>query len=288
MRKFHYFYPRPPRGGRQCFMVQALAAIQFLSTPSARRATSSGALPGPALKISIHALREEGDKTVYKWIVNAEISIHALREEGDGAGTANIGYGFYFYPRPPRGGRPMPSPALILPGVFLSTPSARRATFTISRATTFILISIHALREEGDPWITPRPRRRCISIHALREEGDEKLLDCKIPIQHFYPRPPRGGRPPHSFVLVARRVFLSTPSARRATFSRYSVHGFFKFLSTPSARRATYHLHDLLTEYHKFLSTPSARRATFAQLIISAAQTNFYPRPPRGGRPPRR
>ena len=57
----------------------------------------------------------------------------------------------YFYPRPPRGGRlfvvyairpppyisihalreegdSMPSPALILPGVFLSTPSARRAT----------------------------------------------------------------------------------------------------------------------------------------------------------------
>ena len=37
------------------------------------------------------------------------------------------------------------------------------------------VISIHALREEGDFW---RPRRRLyfshISIHALREEGDRQ------------------------------------------------------------------------------------------------------------------
>ena len=35
-----------------------------------------------------------------------------------------------------------------------------------------------------------------ISIHALREEGDEwKVLDSFQPLD-FYPRPPRGGRPP--------------------------------------------------------------------------------------------
>ena len=33
-------------------------------------------------------------------------------------------------------------------------------------------ISIHALREEGDPSTTGRVRYRDISIHALREEGD--------------------------------------------------------------------------------------------------------------------
>ena len=59
-------------------------------------------------------------------------------------------------------------------------------------------ISIHALREEGDP--------RCsnsillhghISIHALREEGDKMALGTAI----------------------AAGAFLSTPSARRATHS---------------------------------------------------------------------
>ena len=34
-----------------------------------------------------------------------------------------------------------------------------------------------------------------------------------------------------------------------------------------------------------FLSTPSARRATRSPLIIFTAIGNFYPRPPRGGRP---
>ena len=35
-------------------------------------------------------------------------------------------------------------------------------------------ISIHALREEGDVQLAAGPRLRGISIHALREEGDAK------------------------------------------------------------------------------------------------------------------
>ena len=64
---------------------------QFLSTPSARRATYFFFIPSRLLWISIHALREEGDL----WgmghvVIAAAISIHALREEGD--------------PKPSRGG----------------------------------------------------------------------------------------------------------------------------------------------------------------------------------------
>ena len=33
-----------------------------------------------------------------------------------------------------------------------------------------------------------------------------------------------------------------------------------------------------------FLSTPSARRATTAPLLSTSTPSNFYPRPPRGGR----
>ena len=55
----------------------------FLSTPSARRATDPHKRIRSACKISIHALREEGDVTVPHTAHSDYISIHALREEGD-------------------------------------------------------------------------------------------------------------------------------------------------------------------------------------------------------------
>ena len=58
-----------------------------------------------------------------------------------------------------------------------------------------IEISIHALREEGDYRLPAIPHRQLISIHALREEGDDK----------------------HALVVKLLKIFLSTPSARRAT-----------------------------------------------------------------------
>ena len=57
-------------------------------------------------------------------------------------------------------------------------------------------ISIHALREEGDCSLWHELHGRVyISIHALREEGD--MLGRTSDVTH--------------------RLFLSTPSARRAT-----------------------------------------------------------------------
>ena len=80
----------------------------FLSTPSARRATNLFQHQQQALDISIHALREEGDKllvgalaVLFLFLSTPSarratkeipltydafcISIHALREEGDGS-----------------------------------------------------------------------------------------------------------------------------------------------------------------------------------------------------------
>ena len=52
--------------------------------------------------ISIHALREEGDRCpVVDDPEQQEISIHALREEGDGCTTQTIKTLADFYPRPP-------------------------------------------------------------------------------------------------------------------------------------------------------------------------------------------
>ena len=55
------FYPRPPRGGRRAQGSGRAAERNFYPRPPRGGRPSSGALPGPALKISIHALREEGD-----------------------------------------------------------------------------------------------------------------------------------------------------------------------------------------------------------------------------------
>ena len=57
-----------------------------------------------------------------------QISIHALREEGDGRSSPTESTGSNFYPRPPRGGRLDAGKATIMANLFLSTPSARRAT----------------------------------------------------------------------------------------------------------------------------------------------------------------
>ena len=78
--------------------------------------------------------------------------------------------------------------------IFLSTPSARRATSVVSHATNSNYISIHALREEGDLCAAGFGCKRKISIHALREEGDVSGAGNSYHCKDFYPRPPRGGR----------------------------------------------------------------------------------------------
>ena len=122
------------------------------------------------------------------------ISIHALREEGDTTTPLQRGVCTYFYPRPPRGGRPAQLDQRITAVEFLSTPSARRATPPANTGSKMTKISIHALREEGDNPGGFLENRCIISIHALREEGDRQLGVCPQGACYFYPRPPRGGR----------------------------------------------------------------------------------------------
>ena len=83
-----------------------MCAKKFLSTPSARRATIISSIIVLPLSISIHALREEGDIVHGIGESLSFISIHALREEGDALTPLSTSPGIYFYPRPPRGGRP--------------------------------------------------------------------------------------------------------------------------------------------------------------------------------------
>ena len=214
-----HFYPRPPRGGRRARPAPTRTSMVFLSTPSARRATL--------------------------------IAKHGSPSKGD------------FYPRPPRGGRLSDVQSWLILLLFLSTPSARRATSSKDQRDRFRSISIHALREEGDFFSfsaspssrlflsTPSARRAtCCTDHRHWLQKD------------FYPRPPRGGR-----LRIGPSSFC---------YKQISIH----------ALREEGDLSHLLstTLSHLFLSTPSARRATSRVPTNNGRFTYFYPRPPRGGR----
>ena len=77
--------------------------------------------------------------------------------------------------------------------------------------------------------------------------------------------------------ITVSMIFLSTPSARRATFKYFVKILTASFLSTPSARRATT-INQLRQAFQiQFLSTPSARRATdFAGLSYHARYISIH------------
>ncbi len=169
-----HFYPRPPRGGRQAISAEVALIRKFLSTPSARRATFSSRSAYLRRKISIHALREEGDEPrLLHHPLRQVISIHALREEGDDEVRypGHEGQG-HFYPRPPRGGR------------------QRRLCHHREEPS----ISIHALREEGDELALPTELKHPNFYPRPPRGGRPACRDCKTCRTDFYPRPPRGGR----------------------------------------------------------------------------------------------
>ena len=128
---------------------------------------------------------------------------------------------------------------------------------------------------------------RYISIHALREESDVVVGGVKMLNTIFLSTPSaRRATPPTLLFRLLRSLFLSTPSARRATQQFVcGVDFLVGFLSTPSARRATGSFHIAEDAGVVFLSTPSARRATQSGCCRHLPAQNFYPRPPRGERP---
>ena len=126
---FANFYPRPPRGGRRHVYPDGHRWIRFLSTPSARRATHLVHLLDGGIDISIHALREEGDRPCRSRLHDHQrISIHALREEGDvqrHRSDADLPISIHALREE---GDVILYGILSSSYVFLSTPSARRAT----------------------------------------------------------------------------------------------------------------------------------------------------------------
>ena len=215
----HYFYPRPPRGGRHPYVRLYETRQEFLSTPSARRATLyNGLYKTEGLFLSTPSARRAtgaGSRVQRRFM----ISIHALREEGDIFSVSSSSVSSYFYPRPPRGGRPV--------GVMTTL--------------AVICISIHALREEGDMrWTsTPEPAKRFLSTPSARR-ATAMMGAAYTADRYFYPRPPRGGRPQER-LLHSTRKYISIHALREEgdVGGELTGNDLVGFLSTPSARRAT-------------------------------------------------
>ena len=235
------FYPRPPRGGRLTTLVHGIAHGQ----------------------ISIHALREEGDIGQRQGQTPEAISIHALREEGDS--PAFNGSNDHIR--------------------FLSTPSARRAT------------SLNGLGRSPENNFYPRPPRG--GRLAGRANGWDTTLDfyprpprggrpVVMPTHwlmgYFYPRPPRGGRPVRCCrpACSHHHFYPRPPRGGRQTAVSTAVKGLI-FLSTPSARRATdEHAHGMTTGKISIHALREEGDTTHEE--GTSDETHFYPRPPRGGR----
>ena len=171
--------------------------IIFLSTPSGWRATGGILSQGSAIVgISIHALRVEGDYAAYLYRRRREISIHALRVEGDKM-------------------RPRTQTTR---SKFLSTPSGWRAT---------VRGSPEAPRKSNFYPRPPGGGRRgyrplpdtvyLISIHALRVEGDIFSTGNNGSIIPFLSTPSGWRATGQTNGDVRALVFLSTPSGWRAT-----------------------------------------------------------------------
>ena len=191
------FYPRSPRGERldrnmvlaylrsisihapregsdALPIVQTLFGNKFLSTLPARGATDYRYHPNIVTGISIHAPREGSDCCRCCWRRQYPISIHAPREGSDLSLVHFLTSFLYFYPRSPRGERPLLFGALF----------CHKA------------ISIHAPREGSDPVCRTIHRQKAISIHAPREGSDKSYRYCPASGSRFLSTLPARGATP--------------------------------------------------------------------------------------------
>ena len=156
-----------------------------------------GSMYSPSARlISIHALREEGDRPVYSVAHYGEqFQSTPSARRATGLCICHVELHQDFNPRPPRGGR-----------------RSRRHT-----GNAAFPISIHALREEGDLLapgrylrehdFNPRPPRGGRLLHLFIQpsrplfqstpsarRATPGVTGCEPPPSDFNPRPPRGGR----------------------------------------------------------------------------------------------
>ena len=146
-------------------------------------------------------------------------------------------------------------------------------------------ISIHALREEGDPrkWRSVTPCRKFLSTPSARRATLPPRCRCS-PAGNFYPRPPRGGRQIAVYVVpmeidisihaLREEGDLCTP-CRRYAGRAISIHA----LREEGDLCGVLGFHGLGISIHALREEGDGAAPHGKQ-----SGRNFYPRPPRGGR----
>ena len=215
------------------------------------------------------------------------ISIHALCEEGDGAGLL----------------------LSTCKQLFLSTPSARRATPVRRGAWSRRGYFYPRPLRGGRPRYLVPPRASFSNFYPRPPRGGRLRPPAPCcPGRYFYPRPPRGGRHPGG-LGDHQKVGISIPALREegdpAVPATRSASSYF-YPRPPRGGRLSWPSKEAVPRRHisipalreegdtvymrgckvdsEFLSPPSARRATARRLRRREAISYFYPRPPRGGR----
>ena len=170
-------------------------------------------------KISIHSLRMEGDRGVFRrnfgcrlfqstpsaWRETkfhsifwgrTDISIHSLRMEGDNCKRKWIVILTNFNPLPPHGGR-----------------------LVISRLLPPEVAHFNPLPPHGGRRFRRNRLQRQYHFNPLPPHGGRRVLPwlSVLPGRHFNPLPPHGGRPKIGLHTTISQKFQSTPSAWRET-----------------------------------------------------------------------
>ena len=212
------FYPRHPRGWRLPININAANQRVFLSTPPSRVATTGAGYRHPTNQISIHATLAGGDRS-------------SCSSRGQLFG-------------------------------FLSTPPSRVATPCADALAPLLGISIHATLAGGDRsscssrgqlfgFLSTPPSRVAtpcadalapllgISIHATLAGGDLRRISQTFPRGDFYPRHPRGWRPPSGSRYSQRGYFYPRHPRGWRRLASSMPTSILLFLSTPPSRVAT-------------------------------------------------
>ena len=134
-------------------MVLCALVGTFLSTPSARRATTP-ATSGATASIDFYPRPPRGGRPIRQQKSHrSRANFYPRPPRGGRPGQLSLvtAGSLYFYPRPPRGGRLSGDVTPHVPDRFLSTPSARRATAKTERkhpAFVSLYTSLHKLQRD--------------------------------------------------------------------------------------------------------------------------------------------
>ena len=210
--------------------------------------------------------------TFGKGLKSAEdtVSIHATLAGGDGrAGRHNRDFFSSFYPRHPRGWR-QTGPHWAersQQGFYPRHPRGWRQCCCLPTPRL--------------PWrFYPRHPRGWRRNYGISPPGN---------LVSFYPRHPRGWRrkPPRSGGCSC--LFLSTPPSRVATTQHFPDGSPYQtFLSTPPSRVATGEMGGADSRCEVSIHATLAGGDTHRMRYKTVLRKSFYPRHPRGWRPPSR